>query len=251
VNLNDYDLTSKRMIIKKLPKYLYRGERSVKWSETKSTSSRKKLPEHPDFKEINHWITGRHLVGGQLLNPFCICHFLREAIWKIPCIDANYDDAALDTSIAGMLQHYGLDTSFIDLTSDIRVAGFFAACKSEVGDIGQILIIPTISIENRFFDLSSEFGERPRRQNSYVILAPPQLDLKSENFITTTNSSWLTFRLTDQDKRIFSTPNLLATEDDKVVEHIVDWYDNHVKGNAELSAGTAEYFASAIENLTP
>lgn len=250
VDLNDYDLSSKKMIIKKLPKYLYRGERTDKWSETKSTSSRKNLPGHPDFKEINHWITGRHLVGGQLLNPFCICHFLREAIWNIPCIDADYDNAAIDASIAGLLQHYGLDTSFIDLTSDIRVAGFFAAHKGEVGDVGQLFIIPTKSIENRFFDLSTEFGERPRKQSSFVVWAPPALDLKIEQFITSTGSSWLKFQLTNEDKDFFSTPDLLAPQNDKVVKLIVEWYDNHIKGNNKISGGTAEYFGSAINSLT-
>lgn len=248
IDLTDYDLNTRESVVKKLPKYLFRGERTQEWTETRSTSSRKGLLDSSDFQEINYWLAGHGV--GQIGNQNSIYFFLREAIFDISCVyQRTTYDSNIDTSIAGFLQHYGFDTSFIDLTSDISVAAFFAAHEGTVGDIGQLLVLPTKPIEGGFFDLSQEFANRPKQQHSFVILAPPDFDLKSRRFQEWTNSVWIKFELTQRDKEIFTKTNLLSTINDKIADHIVDWYDTHIKANADISVNVRDYFSKAINNL--
>jgi hypothetical protein len=241
IDLDDFDLLSLTNIKKKQPKFLYRGEKTD-WKETKSKVSRNNLINHSDFNEINHWVSGRNIRTGHVSNRYSLCFFLREALREISCITQ-------DESIPGLLQHYNFDTSFIDLTSDIKVAGFFASYQANIGDIGQIMIIPTQSIENRFFDLTTGLGERPKQQKSYVIIAPLEFDLKSEGFLNNTKSVWKKFKLTEEDKEIYNNPNLLSTTNDQVVVNIIDWYECHIQDNESVSKNVGAYFKSKIEGL--
>lgn len=155
----------------------------------------------------------------------------------------------MDAGIAGALQHYGFDTAFIDLTSDINVAAFFAAHKRVVGATGQILIIPTEKVENQFFDLTSDFGDRPKRQKSFVIMAHPEYDLKSAQFLNDTESKWIPFRLTFEDKVKFGSSDLLQLKGDTVAGDIVDWFKTHIEFNDSISGEVRKYFTNKVTNL--
>jgi hypothetical protein len=189
-----------------------------------------------------------HKVSGQILNIYSLYFFLRETLWGISSVD-EHNNAEVEKSIAGLLQHYEFDTAFIDLTSDINVAAFFASFQGQVDDIGQILIIPTTNIENRFFDLTSELGDRPKKQKAYVILAPQQLDLKSDHFKTLTGSTWIEFKLTTKDKEKYSHSNLLSTSNDKIVKDIFDWFESHVQDKESITPEVRKYFGDKIDNL--
>lgn len=247
VQLNDYSFELNSIARISGPKFLYRGERSSSWLECKSTSSRNKTLEHPNIDEITHWIFGA--ANGYNQNRYSLYFFLRSLQWGISNVEDQTDNIQLDASIAAALQHYGFDTAFIDLTSDINVAAFFAAHKGKVGETGQLLVIPTENIENRFFDLTKHFGDRPKRQKSFVLMAAPSDDLKSLRFLQATKSKWISFTLSMDDKDRYTTNDLLEVEGDKLADDIVDWYQSHINSNNSISESVRKYIDARVRNL--
>jgi hypothetical protein len=249
IELRDFNLTSLDHEVKIFPRYLYRGERSIKWLETKSTFSRNKLSHSPNFEEINYWVTGRHLISGQIINNYGLYFFLREQFWNISVIQEIQLDIQVDLAIASFLQHYGFDTSFIDLSSDILVAAFFASNGAHVKDKGHLLVLSSKIFEGRIFDLTLESANRPKRQKGFSIHVPEGYDLKSQALKSIVKPVWIKFELTDDDKAYFDNTDLLSTKEDKVASAIIDWFDIHIYDNVEIASTTKLYFEKIIASL--
>jgi len=111
------------------------------------------------------------------------------------------------------------------------------------------MLIETIAILNEYFDLTSEVGNRPKAQSSYVLWGSPELDLKSKVFIESYKVSWLDFQLTAQDELNFSDMDILSIKNDKVAQGIFDWYYCHIHDNSNIISDISEYFKKKIDNL--
>src|SRR5690606_31119251 len=114
---------------------------------------------------------------------------------------------------------------------------------------GQLLVIPTEKIENRFFDLTKDFGHRPKRQKSFVFMARPQDDLKSHDFLESTKSKWISFTLSNEDKNKYAAADLLTLEGDNLAKDIVDWFHTHIESNYSIPPEVRKYFETKIINL--
>lgn len=249
IEFRDFNLTSKAFESKRYPRFLFRGERSILWKETKSTFSRNNLGNNLIFEEVNYWLTGRHLISTEIINNYALYFFLREQFWHISVVQKTQPDIQIDLSIASFLQHYGFDTSFVDLTSCILVAAFFASSRAKAKDQGQILVLPSEKLEGRIFDLTLEAANRPKRQKAFSIQVPEHYDLKSEGVKSILNPVWINFELTEEDKMYFDDPNLLSTKEDQVASAIIDWFETHVNGNVDIGSATKLYFERIISDL--
>jgi hypothetical protein len=230
------------------PKYLYRGERSSNWPTSNSTFSRT-LKDHQWFSEINGLITGIHpTLGIEYSNSqYSLYSFLTESLVHTPEVLDNNQDASIQQIIVGILQHYGFDTSFIDVTSSIDIAASFAA-TGNTGDIGKIMIIETQNIEDKYFDLTRSPGNRPKMQHAFALWGTPQLDLKGEEFAKLYNPEWFDFTLTESDK-ILHRPEILSIAGDDLALVFFEWYETHVEGNLDISSETKSYFTYKIDTL--
>ena len=82
---------------------------------------------------------------------------------------------------ASLLQHYGLPTELIDLTSSIDNAAAFAAEGNE--GVGALYAFPTerLASNGKIIDLKAiHFAKRPRHQHAYVWFHDREPDLKAE-----------------------------------------------------------------------
>lgn len=248
VKQNDFDIDAQKHISIERPQYLFRGENEI-WMETRSTFGRKQISRKDIFPEINQWISGDHLQLGIQVNQNSLYYFLREVIWRIPCITPSRESYTIDQSIAGLLQHYGFDTSFIDLTSDIHVAAFFGSYGATPGGTGQIMILPTKHLEGSVFDLSREEANRPKRQSAYALLAPEQFNLKAIEFQKDSGLKWIRYEISKDDIDRYHLPELLSLENDQVACHIVEWYEAHIRSNNTVSDEVKSYFQAKADRL--
>jgi len=231
------------------PKYFFRGERSADWLTSKSTFSRSLL-NHDDFREINYFITGKIYPTGMSYSDsrYSLYHFLREGLYNISGFDELYDNPKIDEAIAGLLQHYGFDTAFLDITSDIQIAAAFAS-TGEPGTSGQVMVIASKNIENQYFDLSQLMGNRPKIQSAYALWGGPELDLKSKEFEETSGCLWFPFTLTTEDKVAFDRSEILSVKNDQVAAEILQWYELYVPTHPAISSTVASYFEKKIKAL--
>ncbi|WP_345951291.1 FRG domain-containing protein [Mucilaginibacter sp. PAMB04274] len=230
------------------PKYFFRGERSAKWETSKSTYSRN-LHGKPIFEEVNYLVTGIHLPTLEIINNYSLYLFLREALWNISIVDRKKQHPKIEESIAGLMQHYGFDTGFVDVTSDLLVAAHFAACGVP-GDIGQIMVLETQNVADQYFDLTTLFGNRPKLQSSFVLSGTNELDLKSNEFAIDYKPKWYQFELTEYDRNRFINPELLSSSNDEVIPEIISWYDSHIANNDAISFEVKTYLTGKINALT-
>jgi hypothetical protein len=229
-----------------LPKFLYRGEAQI-YNETKSTASRIRLLTEPDFNEINIWLSGRHYPTGVLLKDNSLYHFIRESIFGVSVVDAETDDPNIDRMIAGLLQHYGFDTAWVDFTSEILVAAFFASSQSAPGSEGRLFILPTSGIEEYVFDLRSDKPRRPKRQSAFALVLPYSYDLKMDNVVSPKNGISIPFCLTQEDITRFDRKDLLSVVNDATVTDLRAWFECHIAHNPEVSESVRQYFKKKID----
>lgn len=179
---------------------------------------------------------------------------------------ANKLDAELQSFLnltpmlsAGFLQHYGIPTELLDLTSDLDVAAFFAS-YNEIGRDGLICVLPTEAISNKsiIIDLTQHpTAERPRRQSAYTFFHQKYLNLKDEECVKDLNLKWFAFTLTQEDRKNYHKDlGLLDAHTDKmagVLQLLLDDYDKTDDVTARWLANhipPAPFVTKAIDSNT-
>ncbi|MDN3550998.1 FRG domain-containing protein [Mucilaginibacter aquaedulcis] len=244
VQLHYFDFKTLISPLSPQPRYLYRGEKTITWPTSMNTFSRN-LKGHPDFREINHWVSGLQLETAVPLNRYALYPFLKYALWTT---EEKRADPMVEIYINGIMQHYGFDTSLLDVSSDLLVAASFAATGSP-RETGQIMVLETKYVEDEYFDLTDMFGNRAKLQSAYVLHGTSALDLKNADFTNQYHTTWHQFTLTQEDKDLYLNPNLLHASGDDVIPHILDWYDTHIVKNNDISDPVKAYFEKIISYL--
>lgn len=229
------------------PRYLFRGERTVYWPSSMTTYSRN-LDKKPFIEDVNYLLFGFNRFVDFQYQSHSLYLFLREAIYDIGVVSPEQYEAEIDLFIAGIFQHYGFDTSLLDLTDDIQIAANFAAF-GKVGDVGQIMVIESNKIEGHYYNLKSQPGNRASRQNAYGLLGTTQLDLKSDEFQNKYQPKWFKFILTESDKEKYTNSEMLAVENDSVIPLILDWWDTIGKQDQKAATEAKNYLEQKIAVL--
>lgn len=247
LKLFDFETLKQETILQ--PRYLFRGERTINWSTSKSTFSRT-LMHHTHFREINYYITGIIPEIGTIYGNggYSLYQFLKEAIFDVYGLDQRAENPKIDLAIAGLMQHYGFETAMLDVTSDITIAASFAA-TGEVGDTGQIMVLETKHLEDQYFDLTKIGGNRPKKQSAFALWGSPDLDLKSSQFQSDYDPKWFKFKMTPDDKQHFFNAEMLSIRNDRIAGNIFDWYDTYVYSNDEITPDVADYFKGKVDEL--
>ena len=166
------------------------------------------------------------------------CSTLQELIPRLaerltdPFDYANSPDFAI-----GLLQHYGLPTWLIDLTSDPVSAFAFAACGNS--KVGRICVVPfqACRLTHRLVDLTRHpWAERPQRQEAYgLVLGDELTDLKSGAARMHFGVSWYEFPISSEDRECLSTKHqdLIEIDNDPSAGllryHITEYVEKYQK----------------------
>jgi FRG domain-containing protein len=150
---------------------------------------------------------------------------------------------------AGFAQHYGLPTELLDVTSDARVAGFFAS-GGEVGTSGYLAVFPTrrLAQSAQLIDLRNHASaDRPRRQHAFAIFHRKYIDLKTSECVEELASDWFSFTLTEQDKGTLGNQTaLLDAHTDPVAGALQLVIDSMVQEHGKLPDEIALWLSKKI-----
>jgi hypothetical protein len=232
-----FDFETIREIESLEPKYFYRGE-SNSYPNTRTTLVRLLQEGKLKSDELTEYIYVHH-------NLYL---FLREVFFGISCVETtDHGKPNIELFISGILQHYGFDTSFLDITSDLLIAANFAS-MNDVGSKGKILILESNSLNNDstnyYFDLTKCLGSRPKVQSSYVIFDQlKNLDLKDKSFLSKHNGIWFDFELTKEDKERFCNTSILSIKNDEVPNQLNEWW-NYSASAKQINSSSIKYLLS-------
>jgi len=238
INLETFNFRTLSSEKLKQPKYLFRGEKSI--YATTNTTLKRLLNDK-----------GQNFVNKLKVVNLRLYEYLKLAIWNQNISDDS--DSSIELAIVGIMQHYGFETSFLDLTSNLKVALNFAA-QGEVGKKGQLLVIESKKLNNNpvnyYFDLTTSIGLRLKKQYSFVLWDQHRnLDLSNQSFLTVNNGEWYEFVLTEKDKTFFSEHSLLKTNDDKIASLIVEWWNLGDLNNLEIDSEIKLHIDAKIHAL--
>ena len=177
------------------PKYLFRGE-SGQYPKTTSSLYRLNADVTLPLKALEHLLLTRARLNRDLSEKYGLGALLAE----------------------GLLQHYGIPTDFLDLTTSLDVATCFAT-DLRVGQIGGICVAQTqrLSELSTLVDLRNvASAARPRRQQAFAMSCEGHYNYKSDKTIRELGLRWHWFRFTEADTRTFPPkPELLDAHTDR------------------------------------
>ena len=215
------------LVPNELPRYLFRGE----------------CGDHETTKPGIHRPKTYSLRDGTKLSPLD----LQTLQVLIPDLARRFvvgDDYSLDEHEAiGLLQHYGLPTSMVDLTGHLGYA--FAFATAGTSSVGRVAVVPScaLSATGSLVDLSDHpWAERPRRQAAFgVMLTTEPQDLKSQAAKSQLNVSWYEFLISDLDRAWLRSKHeeLVSLSDDPSAGflrfHITEYVESRGKLSPELT----------------
>jgi FRG domain len=159
---------------------------------------------------------------------------------------------------AACSQHYGLPSHFIDFSSDIGVAGYFATSthgSPEVGTIGVMDLAALADFDGDYpvvqvMDLTEHpWAARPGRQLAYGIGvgAGQGFDIKREATCERLRLTWYTFAHTEGESGGDDVPtDLLSAEDDVLASIVLGLVDLFVAKNGAITLNAATWLAQRL-----
>ena len=152
---------------------------------------------------------------------------------------------------AGLMQHYGWPTEFIDATKSLRTAAFFARCGA-LENMGEgalaVFDVATLIKNAVIVDLAEHRAAvRPRWQDAYGIWHSEYRDLKQQEAIQQMGITWYAFR-TDPSHcaRVAKGTELLSVLEDEAAGLLRLWIDGAVEQHGKVSHPVAKYLAERI-----
>ena len=146
------------------------------------------------------------------------------------------------------LQHYGLPTTLLDITSRLDIAAYFASCGN-VGDIGLICVFnyDDMDSDTSIIDLRNHrFAQRPQWQHAFGFSHNIFSDLKKNDCIERLALKWFSFTLTADDITKFKTKDeILDAHRDMFAGQIQIIVDNFEKQEDSIARWLADNIVPA------
>jgi len=212
--MDEFDYMSNDFKKKLNPKYLFRGENDL-YSTTKSNYHR--LIESSKFDNIQLETLNNYIQNLSI-------HLIKKYFQLVDRNDPKYRPIILE--VGGFLQHYGFPIMWLDFTSDINIAAFFASYKN-VSRKGRIYVIELndFLVNNQFFKLDKSFAKRPYIQKAFALrMYDDKQDLKDSNNF---NTNWFDFKLIESDLDFQKNKSILSTENDGISNSIITYIDKN------------------------
>lgn len=214
-----------KKIEKSIPAFLYRGEEYA-WPTTVSSNQRIE-----DSKVLTQETKDKFRIIGNRIDSE-----LQNFSNLSPMYSAAY------------LQHYGLPTELLDITSDLDIAAYFAS-TGNIGETGLICVFSLKDIHTKsiIIDLTNHpSAERPRRQSGYAFFHKKFTDIKEKSCIKELNLKWFSFTLQEEDIKKFKVKDeILNAYSDKVAGVIQLIVDDFEKQDDETAKWLAEKIVPA------
>jgi hypothetical protein len=188
-------------------RYLYRGE-SGDYPHTHS--SYKRLVDSKRFSQAELvWL------------KYAIQHVQKELSKAF-----SFSTHDIEDEITGLLQHYGLPTHFLDISSSLEVATYFGSDLT-LGKSGQFCVVDIEKFKGKIIKLNNLEAQRPLKQCAYGLKLDENQDLKDK----TTGVHWFKYEFSQSDyskhKRFFQNKaqsiNFLSTHYDEMA-HFFAFY---------------------------
>lgn len=225
-----------------IPRYLYRGEKSC-FPTTMSGLDR---------LQCNRGLEADARRDLEKVVKQCNEYFVTRLAGSRASLGSEYLREDLNT--AGFLQHYGMPTEFIDFTSGLDVAAFFAS-EGKLGTNGLICVLPSDIFavypeqtpEGYIVDLGDmPIGQRASKQNAYGVVLRKIKDLKDNMFVQL-GARWYEFTLTEADRGDFRVrTDLLDLDDDVLATQIAGAVHQYIHEFGKINDQAARWLAHTI-----
>jgi FRG domain len=152
---------------------------------------------------------------------------------------------------AGLMQHYGFPTEFMDATSSTKTAAYFsrlgAATAMTEGSVA-VFDMSVLSKNAIVVDLNDHAAAvRPRHQEAYGVFSRTHRNLKDPEAMSDMGITWYTFLGDSQTTaRVLAGVGLLSVGDDETAGILRLWLDGSIKKHGKLTQPAAEYLANRI-----
>ena len=210
--IDELDYMSNNFNKKSNTKYLFRGENDV-YPATKSNYHR--LIESSKFDKVQLEALNNYILDLSI-------HLNKMFFQILDRNDPRYHPVIIE--VGGFLQHYGFPIMWLDFTSDINIAAFFASYKN-VTKKGRICVIETSNVtkDNQLFKLNKSFARRPSIQKAFALrMYNDNQDLKDSIGFKT---NWFDFELTESDMDFQKNESILSTENDNISSSIITYLE--------------------------
>jgi hypothetical protein len=180
-----------------------------------------------------------------------LSQIMKEKIASIAkAIDLEFQEFANISPILSeaYLQHYGLPTTLLDITSHLDIAAYFASCGN-VGDIGLICVFnyDDMDSDTNIIDLRNHrFAQRPKWQHAFGFSHNIFSDLKKSDCIERLALKWFSFALTQTDIAKFKVKDeILDAHRDMFAGQIQIIVDNFEKQEDSMARWLADNIVPA------
>ena len=153
---------------------------------------------------------------------------------------------------AGLMQHYGWPTEFIDTTTSLHTASCFsrfgASSSLTQGALAVFNVITLLNNRGTIVDLGEHpIAVRPRLQEAYAVFHPEYRDLKQPQAIKNMGITWYTYRTDPQHRpRITREEELLSVLGDETAGLLRLCVDRAIKDYGKLRHSAAKCLAERI-----
>ena len=223
-----------------VPRWLYRGEAGT-WPETTSSMERIKSFKHPVFADLPE----------DIRIPFA------RALEAISLRAANELEAFLGLGAmqaAGLAQHYGLPTEFLDVTASIAVATAFAIGDLEEWTSPRNVSFAVLDMKKAVSrcvvaDLGAmvQIARRPRVQSAYGFFHKSHRNLKDPACVSDVGLRWYEILVHPQEATCHAaTPNLLDAHKDQVAGVLQLILDDLAKNDGKWPDPVALYLSRTV-----
>lgn len=208
VLLDQWDYKLEQFVLRKNPKFLFRGEDSL-YPSMMSTYHRMAFMTNPTKTELFYYMSD--------LSAKLIGRFSRV----VPKSDVGYKP--LLNQAHAVMQHYGFPIRWLDFTENSAIAAFFASHLNTSGK-GRIWVISLqqiITAGAEFYRLSDSFAIRSKIQQGWALNMEDEMPNLRE--IKKYTLKEVNFNVTKNDINFFGNPKLLSTLNDLVSDFIINY----------------------------
>jgi hypothetical protein len=171
---------------REIPGYLFRGEPAIYLSTVSARARLEQKFAHRKWEGHRQKLTALFMYCAEVLSRLL-----------------NNPDPH---EVVGFLQHYGLPTATVDVTSSLDVAAFFGSYGAP-GRVGLIAAFPVRHLNKhrrRLADLrGGRLGTRPDKQYAFVIFQQTGDDYKSDETCEKLGIKWYSFVLQESDQKVY------------------------------------------------
>ena len=223
------DIKSGEKIEEDIPAFLFRGEPGI---YPNSLTSMQRMKSDPSLTQQDKTILE------------AVSIYVDERVQQEFKLNLFYDSAAY-------VQHYGLYSELLDVTSNIDICSNFATSANSLGKPGRICVVDVQQAQKNgaIADLRMHpFASRAKRQRAFSLHSNKYFDFKNIDCIKDMGLTWYEFKKNDASEEILNF-DLYDISNDKFAGYISLFIDDCIDKNGKIPQSTAEILSDRIDRF--